>query len=375
MLSLIYSYHKFMSKYIWQCKDWPNSKWDKKLIHSIDENDINNDGFLKGLLSTFESDYIKKHNAKMIAKEIERSWKIEGEHLEKLSIYSSVCRKFNIEEQIKRKKSSYIDGIVDITIDAINNKNKFLDKERLCNWHSLMFPTSISQGKVIKSGEYRSDPIDIIAGEMGKEKVIFSALPSSSLEKDMNIFLKWLNEDFSTSNFVKSAIAHLWFATIHPFEDGNGRLARVISDLVLYQNRESGYSFYSMSSQIKSEQREYYKEINIAQTNGLLDITQWICWYLNCINNSINNVINKVNETKKIEKFFLNLNSISLNQRQTKMIDKIIYDWSGNVNTSKWAKICSCSQDTATRDLNDLINKGIFKKNSNGPHTNYELVY
>lgn len=364
-----------MKSYIWQNKNWPNFTWDENKIAPLEQKVINKDGFLQGVLSTFSDDYIQKHGAKIIAKEIERSWKIEGEHLDELSVYSSVCRKLNIEDQIKAKKTSHIEKIVDVTIDAIRNINKTLDKNRIFNWHEKMFPLGLSQGKSINIGEYRKLPIDVISGEMGKEEIIYTALEADKVEDEMELFFKWVNSSKRYSPFLTSAIAHLWFVTIHPFEDGNGRIARAISDFILYKNRKIENSFYAVSSQIKLEQRDYYKELNKAQTSSNLDITFWLFWYLNCVNNAIDKVTDEVKETLKKEQFFIKLNSIKLNKRQRKMIEKIMDNWAGNINTTKWAKICKCSQDTATRDLNDLIDKGLFKKNSKGPRTNYELIY
>lgn len=364
-----------MKEYIWNLEDWPNFYWDNNIIAKLQQLVISNDGYLKGLISTFEPDFIERQSAKIIATEIERSWKIEGEHLEALSVYSSVCRKLNIENQINRKLNSHLDGIVDVTIDAIRSDNKILDKDRLFNWHRKMFPTNVSQGSLIESGKYRDFPIDVVSGEMGKEKILYTAIDAKRINYEMNNLLEWINSKFSFSNYVKSAISHLWFLTIHPFEDGNGRLARAISDFVIYQNSNDIFSFYSISYQIKLEQKMYYEKLNKAQTNNSLDITDWISWYLNCINNSINQVITEINKTIKIEKFYRKINQLKINKRQKKMIDKIMDDFKGNITTVKWAKICNCSQDTATRDINDLIKKNILKKNAKGPHTNYELIF
>ncbi len=364
-----------MSRYIWENQDWPKFFWDENKIIPLEQKIINNEGFLKGLISSLETDYIQNHSAKMFAKEIERSWRIEGEKLEELSVYSSVCRKLNIESQVKKKESSHIDGIVDVSIDAIMNDDKKLYKERLFKWHSQMFSNKISEGTFIICGGYREDSIDVVSGELGKEIILYTAVPAEIVDSEMFKFFNWINNDYLFSNFVKSAIAHLWFLTIHPFEDGNGRLARVISDFVLYQNRNINYSFYSISSEIRLEQKNYYKELNKAQTADNLDITNWLIWYLECINNSINNIISEINHTIKINKFYSKINSLKLNKRQKKMIDKILNDFKGNINTSKWAKICNCSQDTATRDLKDLIEKGIFKINIKGPKTNYEIIF
>jgi Fic family protein len=363
-----------MKDYIWGNKEWPNFYWDRSVISLKDNEVFYNEGFLKGVLSSFEKEYMLKHHAKIISTEIEKSWKIEDENLDKLTVYSSVCRKLNIEDAINRKHSSHIDGIVEITLDAIDGEIKTLDSSRLFDWNSKMFPNSKSGGLPIKKGQYRENPIDVIAGEYGKEKVVYTAVPNESTDGEMEKFFSFVNNDMDYSKFVKSAIAHLWFATIHPFEDGNGRLARAISDFVLYQNNK-GYSFYSISAQIKLEQKEYYREINKAQTNSCLDITEWIIWYLDCLNRSIIKVTDNVNITIKNEKFFRKANSYSLNKNQLFMIGKIIDERRGKITTKKWAKICSCSHDTATRDLNDLIKKGLFKKISAGPNTSYELIY
>ncbi|MBK5201863.1 MAG: Fic family protein, partial [Spirochaetaceae bacterium] len=191
---------------------------------------------------------------------------------------------------------------------------------------------------------------------------------------EMDKFFSFINHNNDYSKFVKSAIAHLWFVTIHPFEDGNGRLARTISDFVLYQ-KNKGYSFYSISAQIQLEQKDYYVSLNKAQTNDSLDITEWIVWYLNCLNKAILKASENIKFTIRKEKFFKIVNASSLNDRQLKMIKKLTEDWNGKITSKKWSKICVCSVDTSTRDLNDLIKKGMFKKNSSGPNTSYELLY
>ncbi|MGH4038483.1 MAG: Fic family protein [Sphaerochaeta sp.] len=363
-----------MNEYIWQNDKWPNFYWNEKEIATLENEVFYKEGFLKGLLSTFEDDYLKKHQAQTITNEIERSWKIESENLDQISVYSSVCRKMNIEEQVKRQPTSHIDGIVDITLDALNNTDE-LTESRLLGWHSKMFPTSTSGGHKILRGQFRKSPVDVVKGEYGKEVVVFSAINFNEIDTEMQMFFKWINKKQDFSKFTKSAIAHLWFATIHPFEDGNGRLARAISDFVLYQSSKNNYSFYSISSELKIEQRSYYEELNRVQTSDSLDITDWLKWYLKCLNNTIEKTTAIINNTVIKEKYMRRAKSLKLNARQSKMLNKITGNWTGKITTAKWSNICSCSQDTSNRDINDLIKKGLMKKIFNGPHTHYEIVY
>jgi Fic family protein len=269
-----------------------------------------------------------------------------------------------------------VDGIVDLLIDATKNFEQALSNERLFSWHRSLFPTGESGLYKIISGNWRDDstgPMQVVSGAIGKEKVHYQAPPANKVEKEMKLFLEWFNQEQEMDIVLKAAIAHLWFITIHPFEDGNGRIARAIADMLLARSDEQSYRFYSMSTQIRKERNDYYAILESTQRETL-DITKWIEWFLNCLLNAIDNSEKLLEKIIFKHSFWLRFAAVNINSRQRKILNLLVEDFEGVLNTTKWAKITKCSQDTALRDIQDLIDKGILAKSSKGGRsTNYEL--
>jgi Fic family protein len=261
-------------------------------------------------------------------------------------------------------------------IDATKNFEQALSNERLFSWHRSLFPTGESGLYKIISGNWRDDstgPMQVVSGALGKEKVHYQAPPANKVEKEMKLFLEWFNQEQEMDIVLKAAIAHLWFITIHPFEDGNGRIARAIADMLLARSDEQSYRFYSMSTQIRKERNDYYA-ISESTQRETLDITKWIEWFLNCLLNAIDNSEKLLEKIIFKHSFWLRFAAANINSRQRKILNLLMEDFEGVLNTTKWAKIAKCSQDTALRDIQDLIDKGILAKSSKGGRsTNYEL--
>ncbi|MBN2611455.1 MAG: Fic family protein, partial [Bacteroidales bacterium] len=270
-----------------------------------------------------------------------------------------------------------VDGVVEMMLDATQNYKKTLTTDRLFGWHSALCPSDRSGMYKIIVGNWRDDstgPMQVVSGALGKEKVHFEAPPAREIKKEMKSFISWFNKESDQDLILKSAISHLWFITIHPFEDGNGRIARALSEMLLTRSDETPQRFYSMSSQIRTERKDYYNILEKTQ-KGTLDITEWLVWYLKCLADALNSSDRILSKILYKHKFWLKYSSETLNSRQILLINKLLDNFIGQLTTSKWAKIARCSQDTALRDIQDLLNKNILQKNpSGGRSTNYNLV-
>ena len=374
-----------IKKYIHSNTKWPNFYWDHKKILSILAKARNLQGKLVGKMESIGFELQNEAVLKTLTLDILKSSEIEGEYLEKKQVRSSIARRLgiNITNPIVSERS--VDGFVDIMIDATHYYKTPLTAERLFNWHEALFPTGRSGMNRITVADWRKDtdgPMQVVSGAIGKEKIHFQAPSSEFIDEEMKDFLVWFEKKDNNSNnnkdeqidlVLKAAIAHLWFVTIHPFEDGNGRITRVITDMLLARSDNSIQRFYSMSAQILIERKEYYNVLEKTQ-KGDLDITNWILWFWNCMINAINSSeIILLNVLSKATFWKLHSTTI-LNERQNKMINKLFDDFKGKLTSSKWGKITKCSQDTALRDIQDLVKKKILQKEiGGGRSTSYEL--
>jgi len=302
-----------------------------------------------------------------------KSSEIEGEKLNYEQVRSSIARRLGLDYNDAIYPNRDVEGVVEMMLDATQNYDQPLDEKRLFNWHAALFPTGRSGMYKIETARYRTGEMQIVSGPMGRERVHFHAPPPQNMKSEMDIFLNWLNNNSEVDLVIKSAIAHFWFIIIHPFDDGNGRIARAISDLLLARSENSVFRFYSLSSQILLERKLYYKILQkIQHSDG--DITEWIQWFLNCLFRALEATEETIKEVLKKTQFWDVHKETILNSRQQLMINKLLDGFTGKLKTSKWAKITKCSQDTALRDIKDLIEKGILKQeDSGGRSTNYEL--
>lgn len=363
--------------YIYQQKNWPNFSWDINQIAFLLTSVRHKQGKLTGRMMSLGFDLQNEAMLETITQDVLKTSEIEGEHFNTDQVRSSVAQKLGMDIGGSIPADRHVEGVVDMLLDATQHYERHLDDERLFGWHAAMFPTGRSGINKITVGSWRTPEtgaMQVVSGAMGKELVHFEAPLSENVPKEMDVFFDWFNSKVQLDPVLKAAIAHLWFVTIHPFDDGNGRIARAITDLQLARSDESKQRFYSMSAQIQNERKKYYEILENTQ-KGDLEITKWLHWFLSCLERalfhaeeSLNSVLNKAN-------YWNFLNTKSLNDRQKQMMNKLLDGFDGKLNTSKWAKITKVSTDTALRDIQNLENQGVLVKQAGGGRsTSYELV-
>jgi Fic family protein len=362
--------------YIYEQSNWPIFEWNSETLLPLISMVRNRQGKLIGKMGMLGFELRSEANLEILTQEIIKSTEIEGEALDKEQVRSSIARKLGLDISGLIYSERHVDGMVDLMIDATNNYDKELTKERLFSWHSALFPNGRSGMYRIIAGQWRDDstgPMQVVSGALGKEKIHYQAPPALQIENEMTLFFEWFNRENKTDLVLKAAIAHLWFVTIHPLEDGNGRISRALSDMLLSQSDEQSYRFYSMSTQIRKERNSYYEILENTQKGGM-NITRYLEWFLHSLLNAIE--YSDVILEKIIHKhyFWMKNSKFNFNNRQIKILNMLMDDFNGVLNTTKWAKIGKCSQDTALRDIQDLIEKGILiKSDQGGRSTKYEL--
>ena len=364
-----------MAKYIYQFKDWTDFTWRAVEISQIFGEVRNLQGRIIGQMNTLG--FANKEEAILttLTLDVVKSSEIEGETLDYGQVRSSIARRLGMDMAGLDSTNRDVEGIVEMMLDATQNYQKPLTNSRLFGWQSALFPAGRSGMHKIEVGRYRTGEMQIVSGAMGKEKVHYEAIHASCVKDEMNKFIKWFNDkSLKLDPVLKSAIAHFWFIIIHPFDDGNGRIARAISDLMLARADKTMDRYYSMSSQILLERKKYHAVLQKVQHNSH-DITEWIDWFLNCLRNSL--IATEVSLKKILRKteFWKIHENTSVNGRQRLILNKLFDGFDGKLKSSKWAKITKCSPDTALRDIQDLIGKGILQQEfQGGRSTNYELT-
>jgi Fic family protein len=365
-----------MKAFIHQQKDWPNFQWDSEQIVNLLSEARNLQGRLFGKMESLGFNLRNEALLDTLTIDVLKSSEIEGEFLNPDQVRSSIARRLGMEIAGSVESDRNVDGVVEMMLDATQNCFKPLTADRLFDWHAALFPTGRSGMYKITVADWRTDstgPMQVVSGAMGKEKVHFQAPDSSLVEKEMNLFVDWFNNNVKMELVLKAAIAHLWFVTIHPFEDGNGRITRALTDMLLARSDKSNQRFYSMSAQIRIERKEYYEILEKTQ-KGSLDLTEWIKWFLNCLINSLKSSDYVLVRVLSKADFWTKNSRISINERQMKLLNKLFDGFDGKLTSSKWAKMTKCSKDTAIRDINDLIDKDILQKETaGGRSTSYEL--
>ncbi len=365
-----------MSVYIHQKKDWPNFEWNADAIVNLLSEARNLQGRLQGKMEALGFELRNEALLDTLTLDVLKTSEIEGELLNHDQVRSSIARKLGMEIAGSVESDRDVDGVVEVMLDATQHCFKPLTKSRLFDWHAALFPTGRKGMHKIIVGDWRKDtrgPMQVVSGPMGKEKVHFEAPNSDLLEKEMSSFLDWFGQNNKIDLVLKASIAHLWFVTIHPFDDGNGRITRALTDMLLAQADKSNQRFYSMSAQIRIERKQYYEILEKTQ-KGDLDITNWIKWFLQCLINALNATEAVLANVLFKGKFWQIHSKTIINERQKKLINKLLDGFNGKLTSSKWAKIAKCSKDTAIRDINDLIEKEILRKEiAGGRSTNYEL--
>ena len=362
-----------MAKYIYQYSNWPNFTWDEKEIQVLLGKLRHLQGKIFGQISALGFSIREDTMLSTLTLDVLKSSEIEGEILNYEQVRSSIARKLGLDYAGMVYSDRYIDGVVEMMLDATQNYLQPLNDERLFGWHAALFPTGRSGMHKINTGCYREDEMQVVSGPMGNEKVHFQAPPPSQVKHEMDEFLNWLNGNTQLDMVIKSAIAHFWFIIIHPFDDGNGRIARAISDLLLARSDNNSQRFYSLSNQILQERKVYYAVLQKSQhSDG--NITEWLTWFLNCLFRALENTGKAIEKVLYKAEFWDKHKETLLNSRQRLMLNKLLDGFEGKLKSSKWAKITKCSADTALRDIKDLMEKGILKQEiSGGRSTNYIL--
>jgi Fic family protein len=362
--------------YIYENPKWPEFKWGNERILPLLSNVRFKQGAIVGKMGALGFELKDQANLEMLTKDIIKTAEIEGELLNQDQVRSSIARRLGLEVSGLVASDRNVDGIVDMMLDATRNYNKKLNKDRLFSWHSSLFPGGYSGINKIITANWRNDsagPMQVVSGPISKEIVHYQAPAAEKVDQEMQRFFEWYNGNQDIDLVVKAGIAHLWFVTIHPFDDGNGRIARALTDLILAQSDRQPYRFYSMSTQIRYERAKYYEILERTQ-KGTLDITAWLEWFLNCLLNSLEASETILGIVIFKHNFWLAHASKIDNDRQRKVLNLLLDGFDGKLTTSKWAKLCKCSQDTALRDIQDLIDKQIlYKMPGGGRSTSYDI--
>lgn len=363
-----------MAKYIYEHKNWTDFSWKDKAINAVFGEVRLMQGKIIGQMNALGFSAKEEATLTALTLDVVKSSEIEGEALNYDQVRSSIARRLGINTAGLIPSNRHVESIVEMMLDATQQYALPLTEKRLLGWHAALFPTGYSGPYKIEVGRYRTGDMQVVSGAMGKEKVHYEAVKPELVKTEMDRFLDWFNNDNTLDPVLKAAIAHFWFIIVHPFDDGNGRIGRAITDMALARAENSGERFYSMSSQILIERKQYYKILQKVQHSSG-DITEWLDWFLHCLKNAM---LATENTTQKIlykAEFWKLHEHTLLNERQRLMLNKLFDGFEGKLQTSKWAKITKTSTDTALRDIKDLVEKGILQQaNENGRNTNYELA-
>jgi Fic family protein len=363
--------------YIYQLAGWPHFTWDTEELTVPLAAIRHRQGRLIGNMEALGFSLRQEAILQTLTSDVLKSSEIEGEQLDAEQVRSSIAKRLGIDVGALKPADRNVEGVVEMMLDATERYDEPLTTERLFSWEAALFPTGRSGMTKINTGAWRDDskgPMQVISGPVGRERVHFQAPSAAQLEGEINTFLDWFNADSSTDPVLKAGIAHLWYVTIHPFEDGNGRIARAITDMALARSEESSQRFYSMSTQIRQERKGYY-EILEATQKGALDITPWLAWFLNCLSSAIEGAHTTLAAVLTKARFWEGVAGKAINERQRMILNRLLDGFEGKLTTSKYAKIAKSSTDTALRDLLSLQEQGIIVRNPEGGRsTSYELV-
>jgi Fic family protein len=359
--------------YIHQRKDWPKFTWEAEVITPLLGEVRHRQGKIIGLMQGLGFNLQEEAVLKTLTLDVVKSSEIEGELLNPEQVRSSIAKRLGIEIAGAVPVERNVEGVVEMLLDATQSYEESLTDERLFGWHAALFPTGRSGMYKIKTAAWRDDAIQVTSGPMGKEKIHFEAPTADRVPKEMEVFLNWFNTSQEIDPVLKAAFAHLWFVTIHPFEDGNGRITRAITDMQLARADQNKQRFYSMSAQIQADRNKYYEILENTQ-KGDLNITSWLKWFLECLHYAMEQTNETIYQTVKRAQFWELHSATSFNPRQQKILQLLLDNFFGKLTVSKYAKITKVSTDTSLRDLQDLIVKGIIVQEGAGRSTSYKLL-
>ena len=366
-----------IAMYIWERAAWPKLIWQDAAIAAPLAAVRHNQGRLVGRMEALGFKLREEAFLRTLTQDVVKTSEIEGAVLDAMKVRSSIARRLGIDIGALASKDRDVEGIVEVMLDATGHYDEALTADRLFGWHSALFPTGRSGMAKIRVGQWREDsagPMQVISGPIGRERVHYAAPPATRVAAEMAGFLTWFNAPSATDPVIKAALAHLWFVTIHPFDDGNGRIARAIADMALARSEGSPQRFYSMSAQIRVERTAYYDQLERAQKGGG-DVTDWLIWFLACLHRAIHSAQYLLAAVMDKAHFWERAGKVALNERQITVLNRLLDGFEGKMTSSKWALIAKCSQDTANRDIAALIDAGLLRKGEGGGRsTHYEIV-
>jgi Fic family protein len=364
--------------YLWERPEWPSLTWNEQGLSRLLTAVSREQGRLLGRMEALGFDLRDEAHLHSLTEDVVTSAEIEGQELARNQVRSSIARQLGIDPGGLVPADREVEGVVEMMLDATGNYDKPLTEERLIAWHAALFPTGRSGMRKIVVGSWRDDhdgPMQVISGAVGHEKVHYEAPPAARVPKEMAVFLNWFEQPGDIDPLLKAGLAHLWFVTIHPFDDGNGRIARAIADMALSRSESSRRRFYSMSAQIRRERDDYYAALERMQ-RGATDVSRWQSWFLECLLRAIEGAQNTLGFVLRKASFWERFAKEPLNERQIQMLNRLLEGIEGKLTTSKWAKLARCSQDTAYRDILDLVKRGALKKDpAGGRSTSYSFAW
>lgn len=362
--------------YIWQADDWPHWRFDLAALAGPMADVSRAQGLLLGRLADVGMALRDQASLAALTDDVVKTSEIEGERLDVASVRSSIARRLGVDIGALAPIDRHVEGVVEMVLDATTHCQAAVTRERLFGWHAALFPTGYSGLAKVEVGGWRDDahgPMQVVSGAIGRQRVHFEAPPADRLESETRRFLDWVNAASAEPPLLKAGLGHLWFVTLHPFDDGNGRIARAIGDLLLARADGSPQRFYSLSAQIQRQRKDYYDILERTQKRSM-DVTEWLAWFLDVLHRAVDQAQHTLDAVLTKARFWRNWAATPLNERQVKLLNRLLDGFDGKLTSSRWATIAKCSPDTALRDINDLLARGVLRKSSaGGRSTSYEL--
>jgi Fic family protein len=363
--------------YIWQQDDWPHWRYDLQRLAPLLAQAHQAQGRLLGRMHDLGLGLREQATLGVLTEDVLKTSEIEGELLNPDAVRSSIARRLGVDIGALAPADRHVDGVVDMVLDATQNPQTPLNAERLFAWHAALFPTGRSGLTALRVGAWRDDahgPMQVVSGRLDRQTVHYQAPPAALLDAEMSDFLRWFNVAQPDDPLIRAGLAHLWFVTLHPFEDGNGRIARAIGDMALARAEPAAQRFYSLSAQVQRERKDYYELLERTQKGGL-DVSDWLTWFLGCLQRAIQNAETTLADVLAKARFWQRWAGTPMNERQIKLLNRLLDGFEGKLTSSKWATIAKCSADTALRDISDLVERGVLvKAEAGGRSTHYELT-
>jgi len=363
-------------KYIWQSNDWPKWRYDLAALAGPLAEVSRAQGLLMGRLADIGMALRDQASLAALTEDVVKTSAIEGETLNVESVRSSIARRLGVDIGALAPVDRYVEGVVEMVLDGTANCHAPVTRKRLFGWHAALFPTGYSGLSKVNVGTWRDDasgPMQVVSGPDGRQRVHFEAPPADRLKTEMRRLLDWVNDTSNTPPLIKAGLGHLWFVTLHPFDDGNGRIARAIGDLLLARADGSPQRFYSLSAQIQRERKAYYDILERTQKRSM-DVTEWLAWFLDALHRAVDQAQSTLDAVLIKTRFWQRWATTPLNERQVKLLNRLLDGLEGRLTSSKWAAIAKCSPDTALRDINDLLARGVLRKtDAGGRSTSYAL--